>query len=136
MTGPGTATGAVTGAVGGAATGAVAGRLDERLARLDDNNVYGTLLGAASPADLVTRLRRAGWSVGKASWLEYACAVEWCELLLAPIEDGELHLSGVVDPDQLDRLADTLAGTGLTGHLELYDPDGRLVGTAPVGRPG
>jgi hypothetical protein len=108
--------------------------LDERLAALDDN-VYGTLLGAASPADVVTRLRRAGWAARKASWLEFACAVDWCEVLLTPIEGDELTLSGVVDPDRLDDLAAALTAVGLTGHLELYAPDGRLTRTVPVTAP-
>lgn len=110
-------------------------QLDQRLVELD-NNVYGTLTGDCSPTDSVLRLRRLGWSVRKASWLEFGCRLEWCELVLAPMDADELNLSGVVDPGRLDDLADALAAAGLTGHLELYDPDGRLTRTVPVTPPG
>ena len=101
-----------------------------------EGTVHGTLLGAPSPADTMVRLRRLGWSVRKASWLEFDCSVDWCEVLLAPVDDDELNLSGAVDPDRLDDLADALATVGLEGHLELYDADGRLTRTVPVASPG
>lgn len=110
-------------------------QLDPRLVELPDN-VYGTLIGAPSPADTMLRLRRLGWSVRNASWLELACARAWSELLLAPGEEDELAVSGVVDPDRLDDLAGSLAAAGLTGHLELYAADGRLTHTVPVTPPG
>lgn len=93
-------------------------RLDPSLALLE-NNLYGLLYGARQPETLAPLLVANGWSARKAAWDEFGMTKEWCSFLL--VSSGLLvKISGVVEPENLDRLAAAFGAFGLGSELEVY----------------
>ncbi|MFJ6948515.1 hypothetical protein ACISU4_28400 [Streptomyces wuyuanensis] len=51
----------------------------------------------------------------------------WCQVEIDPVENSDLLLNGVVDPQRFHELAVLLDRFGLRYSLELYDEDDGLV---------
>ncbi|MEU6706497.1 hypothetical protein [Streptomyces wuyuanensis] len=91
------------------------------------NNVCGTVRGCRDASVVAEHFERAGWRSRSSSW--YGCEVEtsWCQVEIDPVENSDLLLNGVVDPQRFHELAGLLDRFGLRYSLELYDEDDGLV---------
>jgi hypothetical protein len=92
-----------------------------------DNNVCGVAQDCRDAAPVATVFVRAGWSSRSSSWDGYEVETNWAQLLLDPLEDREVLLNGVIDPQRLDDLAALLSRAGLRFTLELRDDTDALV---------
>ncbi|MFG3169740.1 hypothetical protein [Streptomyces sp. NPDC048200] len=91
------------------------------------NNVCGVLLGCRDASAVAQYFLRAGWSSRSSSWRSYEVETDWCQLEVVPVEDPNVLLNGVVDPQRFDELDDLVRRFGLRYSLELYEADGALV---------
>ncbi|MGW1066478.1 hypothetical protein ACWD4F_18435 [Streptomyces aureus] len=91
------------------------------------NNVCGVLLGCRDAPAVAQHFVRAGWSSRSSSWHSYEVETDWCQLEVVPIEDPNVLLNGVVDPQRFDELDSELRRLGLRYSLELYEGDGTLI---------
>jgi hypothetical protein len=86
-----------------------------------DNNVYGTLPGER-PYHVAEQLVNAGWRARASTWTDYEVEREWVGLELAERE-GDVLLSGVVDPARLADLAAVFENMGVRYELELWNAE-------------
>ncbi|MGW6404827.1 hypothetical protein [Streptomyces sp. NPDC055134] len=92
-----------------------------------DNNVSGVAQGCRDASPVAAAFVRANWSSRSSSWDGYEVETSWGQLELDPIEEREVLLNGVIDPQRFDDLAGLLRGFGLRFTLELCDDTGVLV---------
>lgn len=89
------------------------------------NNVYGSVQAAPLPDSLVRLFATAGWRVRKSTWTDYEVGCAWAEIEFG-CDERVRTFSGVIEPDHLPELIETLTNLGVSGTIELHGPDGRI----------
>lgn len=107
--------------------GAPGSHLAAELAALD-NNVYGFMHNASDLESLAHAFAQLGWSARRSAEDEYKVECSWCQLNLFD-SGGMPKFSGVVEPTQVNELADTFRSLNVDYEIELYDVQGELLRT-------
>jgi hypothetical protein len=85
----------------------------------DSNNFYGILYNLDSKAELAKKFMGIGWSVRRATWVDYEIQSEFCEIIIEG-HDSEPLFSGTIDPSMVDDFESILREFGLKYSVELY----------------
>ncbi|MFE9676430.1 hypothetical protein ACFYO5_20190 [Streptomyces sp. NPDC006259] len=91
------------------------------------NNVCVVLHGCRNASTVARHFVRAGWGSRSSSWHGYEVETHWCQLEIDPMENSDVLLNGVVDPQRVDELAGVLNRIGMRYSLGLHKEDNTLI---------